>query len=318
MFASLFADRLLLTLLALPMAAALGGPLSFWRATGIASLAGMFPRFVRHLERKLNRAHRSAPQRRFRGMLLLLFLLLGAAALGGLLAWLTRALHFPPLALLALVILLPVRPPADRALATARALSARDLPAARRAWEGSAWRHAAVLDEHGLARASVETLAHAFGVKILPSLFWYLLLGLPGLTASAAARVLGEMLHEPDDPFGWAAGRAHHWLHYLPARLAALLLLLAAPFVPGGRPWAGVRLILRDPEKWRAAPARWPLAAAAGTLSLSLAGPASPFAPGAWLESGPARAVPRDIRRCLFLYLVALLLLWLALALLSV
>jgi adenosylcobinamide-phosphate synthase len=93
-------------------------------------------------------------------------------------------------------------------------------------------------------------------------------------------------------------------MSYIPARLTALLVVLACPFVPNARMFEAVHTL------FNAAP---PVAAAfAGALDLSLGGPrreGEVMIRDPWIGEGRARAIPADIRRALLVYAVACLLL---------
>ena len=50
------------------------------------------------------------------------------------------------------------------------------------------------LDAHGVARAAIESLAENFSDGVVAPVFWYLLLGLPGLFAYKMANTLDSMI----------------------------------------------------------------------------------------------------------------------------
>ncbi len=65
------------------------------------------------------------------------------------------------------------------------------------------------LDAHGVARAAIESLAENFSDGVVAPVFWYLLLGLPGLFAYKMANTLDSMIgHRTPHyrSFGWARG----------------------------------------------------------------------------------------------------------------
>ena len=94
-------------------------------------------------------------------------------------------------------------------------------------------------------------------------------------------------------------------LLWLPARLAALLLVPATAVVPGASPSGALAVLKRDRRKFPDGLAGWPVAALAGGLGLALGGP-----PGgaAWIGDGRARAEAADLRRALYLLAVGCLL----------
>ena len=71
-------------------------------------------------------------------------------------------------------------------------------------------RDPASLDAHGVARAAIESLAENFSDGVVAPVFWYLVLGLPGLFAYKMANTLDSMIgHRTPHyrAFGWAAAR---------------------------------------------------------------------------------------------------------------
>jgi len=167
------------------------------------------------------------------------------------------------------------------------------------------------LDEPGVARAALESLAENFSDGVTAPLFWALLLGLPGILAYKAVNTADSMVgHRTPrhEAFGWAAARLDDLLNLVPARLAGLLLAAAALLMPGGDPRSALRTMWRDAPKHRSPNAGWPEAALAGALGLALAGPRryhGERVDDAWMGSGRAEATIDDIRRGLRLYLIA-------------
>jgi len=93
-------------------------------------------------------------------------------------------------------------------------------------------------------------------------------------------------------------------LSYVPARLTAVLVVLACPFVPEARTWEAARALFSAAQP--------PPAAFAGALDLSRGGPrreGEVMIRDPWIGEGRARADPADIRRALLVYAVACLLL---------
>src|SRR6185437_11487514 len=169
----------------------------------------------------------------------------------------------------------------------------------------------ASLDESGVARAAIESLAENFSDGVVAPAFWYLALGLPGLFAYKMANTLDSMIGHKDEryrAFGWAAARFDDIANLIPARLSGVVLAIAALFARGTAGGRAARIMLRDARRHRSPNAGWPEAAMAGALGLSLAGPrqyAEGWVGDAWLGDGTARATPEDILRALGLYRLA-------------
>jgi cobalamin biosynthesis protein CobD/CbiB len=107
-----------------------------------------------------------------------------------------------------------------------RALLAGDLRGARRLLPNLCGRDPAQLDEAGIARAVVESVAENCGDAIVAPLLWGALAGPPGLAAYRAANTLDAMVghHSPRyERFGWASARLDDVANWAPARVTALL-----------------------------------------------------------------------------------------------
>ncbi|HJU16520.1 MAG TPA: adenosylcobinamide-phosphate synthase CbiB, partial [Stellaceae bacterium] len=197
--------------------------------------------------------------------------------------------------------------------AVARALGRGGLAAGRQAVRHIVGRDPQRLDRHGVARAAIESLAENFSDGVVAPVFWYLLLGLPGLFAYKAANTLDSMIGHKGPryrAFGWAAARFDDLMNFVPARISGLLLAAAALFAKNVRPDRAIVVMLRDARKHRSLNAGWPEGAMAGALGLALAGPRH-YVDGVvadpWIGEGRARAAVPDILRALALYRLACL-----------
>jgi adenosylcobinamide-phosphate synthase len=269
---------------------------------------------VAFLDRRLNREQRSFNDRRLRGIATVAFV----AGLSFALGWAAHLVFVHAkwgwaAEALAVGILVAQRSLRDHVAAVGVALAAEGLAAGRRAVAHIVGRDPQTLDEHGVARAAIESLFENFGDAVVAPVFWYLLLGLPGVLALKAINTMDSMIGHRTPrhrAFGEAAARLDTAVMFLPARIAALCLVLAAAIVPGGRPLAALRTILRDARKHRSFNAGWPEAAGAGALGLALSGPRRYHGESVdepWIGDGRARAVPGDVERACRLFLVACL-----------
>ncbi|MDX2295901.1 CobD/CbiB family cobalamin biosynthesis protein, partial [Streptomyces roseofulvus] len=105
-------------------------------------------------------------------------------------------------------------------------------------------RDTATLDEAGVARAAIESLAESFCDGVVAPLFWLLVLGLPGIWMYKAINTADSMIGHREEPwraFGWAAARGDDAMNLVPARLAGVLICLC-----GGRGW---RILWRDASR---------------------------------------------------------------------
>ncbi|MGC0415072.1 cobalamin biosynthesis protein [Embleya sp. AB8] len=153
-------------------------------------------------------------------------------------------------------------------------LVAGDLAAARAALPRLVGRDPARLDDKGIARAVVESVAENTSDAVVAPLFWGAVAGIPGLLAYRAINTLDAMVghHTPrHENFGWASARLDDAANWLPARLTGLLTVAAAPVVGGdpARTWAVLR---RDGGSHPSPNAGRCEASAAGALDITLGG----------------------------------------------
>ena len=307
-------DPLLLLLAGLGLDAAFGEmPAIFTLVPHPIVLAG---RAIQFFEKKLNRANRSDRSRRERGIVTLVMLVGAAYGLGWALHRLSRgSLLGAVVEALAIGILVAQRSLFQHVAAIGTALASDGLPAGRAAVSHIVGRDPMRLDGYGVARAAIESLAENFSDGVVAPVFWYLVLGLPGLFAYKMANTLDSMIGHRSEryrSFGWAAARFDDLVNLVPARLSGLLLTGAALFAGAAMPGHAFWVMLRDGKKHHSPNAGWPEAAMAGALGLALAGPRS-YAEGEvqdpWLGDGTPEATPADIGRGLRLYTLACLLL---------
>jgi adenosylcobinamide-phosphate synthase len=263
-------------------------------------------------DRRLNREGRSDAARQFRGAATVVVLVGSAAALGWLVQEYLGVVHYAwIIEALLVAVLLAQRSLFEHVAAVGKALQAEGLAAGRDAVAKIVGRDPESLDEHGVARAAIESLFENFSDGVIAPAFWYLLLGLPGLFAYKTANTLDSMIGHRSPRylyFGWAAARFDDGLNWIPARLTAVLVWLAALVLPGAHALGSVRTTLADAKKHRSPNAGWPEAAAAGTLGLALGGPRrylSTVMNEPWLGDGRARATVADIGSALTLYIAA-------------
>ena len=268
-------DPFLLLLAGLAIDAAFGDmPVVFAHVPHPIVLAG---RAIAFFERKLNRPTRSERNRRELGIVTLIVLVAAAAALGWALHWLSRgSLAGAIVEALAIGILVAQRSLYQHVAAVAAALAQGGLAAGRAAVSHIVGREVVRLDAPGVARAAIESLAENFSDGVVAPVFWYLVLGLPGLFAYKMANTLDSMIGHRSERyrnFGWAAARFDDLSNLVPAPLSGLLLAAAALFAGEAMPGHALQIMLRDGRKHHSPNAGWPEAAMAGALGLALAGP---------------------------------------------
>jgi len=161
--------------------------------------------------------------------------------------------------------------------AVASALAVGDLPEGRRRVSRIVGRDTDALDEAGVARAAVESVAESTVDAVTAPLFFMTLGGAPLALAYRAVNTLDSMVGHKDERFreiGWASARLDDALNFIPSRLTGLLLVLSAALCREDA--AGAWRILRRDRLLHASPnAGHPESAVAGALGLRLGGPIS-------------------------------------------
>lgn len=250
----------------------LGYPPSLFRLIGhpVTWMGGL----IGWLELRLN----TDANRRAKGLIMLGILLLTALAAGLLVVAITRRLPFGWVleALLAST-LLAQRELGRAVKAVADGLNL-SLESGRRAVSHIVGRDPDTLDEQGVSRAAIESLAESTSDGIVAPLFWLFVGGLPGILLYKAANTADSMVGHRSEryaEFGWASARFDDLLNWIPARLTALLVAGAAFLTRRADPEHAWATALRDARKHASPNAGWPEAAFAGALGFRLGGPRS-------------------------------------------
>lgn len=286
---------------------AVGYPQGLTRAIGhpviwIGSLVGA-------LDRALNREPAPQYRRRLAGMIAVLIIL---TIVGSLAIFLQIGLLGLPFGILLAAILASTLI-AQRSLyrhvaAVATALEREDLSAGRTAVAKIVGRDTETLDEAGVARAAIESLAENFSDGIVAPVLWLAVAGLPGIALYKAINTADSMIgHRTPryQAFGWAAARLDDLVNLPASRLSALFLMFAAFLKPDASAGNAFHAVCRDASLHRSPNAGYPEAAMAGALDLCLAGSRSyggVLIHDATMGDGQRNAKAADIRRALSLY----------------
>ncbi len=246
--------------LAILLDAALGEPKWLW--SRLPHPAVLMGRAVGWADARFNHGD----QRRANGILAMAGLALGALLLG----W-ALSLFGPVVEIIIAAILFAQRSLVDhvKAVGDALRLSVGD---GRMSVSMIVGRDTREMDRPAVARAAIESAAENFSDGVIAPIFWFALLGLPGLLlykiTNTADSMIGYRTPRHED-FGWAAARFDDLLNLIPARLTALLIA-----IPHGvlRDWPA---IVRDARRHRSPNAGWPEAAMARAIDVALSGPRS-------------------------------------------
>ena len=314
-------DPFALALAALAVDAVVGDPPGLYRRVPhpVAAIGGG----IAFLDARLNDAAVSDVHRLVRGSVVVLLVTLGAAGVGAVVHAFASAVPVAPagaaVEAIAASVLVAYRGLRDHVGEVVRAVET-GLAEARAAVAHIVGRDPASLDEPAVARAAAESLAENFADGVVAPLFWYVLLGFPGLLGYKAVNTLDSMIGHLDPRyrhFGRVAARVDDVASWIPSRLAAALLAGAALVVPGASAGAAFGTAFRDARRHRSVNAGWPEAAMAGALGLALAGPrryAGRTVDDAWMGDGRRDLGAADLRAALRLYTTATVLLAVLLA----
>lgn len=297
---------LLALLLALGIDAAVGYPDALYRTIGhpVTWIGAL----IAKLDAILNRRTWSFPDRRLGGVAALVALIALPVAIA-----LTIQHLLPPTFTGAIAVavlassLIASRSLHDHVADVAQALRNDGLTGGRIAVARIVGRDPEALDEPGIARAAIESLAENASDGVVAPVFWFAVLGLPGLVAYKAINTADSMIghrNERHEAFGWASARLDDIVNLPASRLTALLFTLVALAVPGASPSAALTAIRRDASRHRSPNAGWPESAMAGALGLKLAGPrhyGGILVEDAYMGDGRRDATSGDIARALHL-----------------
>ena len=274
-------------------------------------------KLISFLDNRLNRATDTDAVRRIWGVAALIVIVFVPATIA---LAIERLFGLLPLGMLLTAIaassLVAQRSLGSHVKAVADALDSGGIVAGRKAVSQIVGRDPERLDEAGVSRAAIESLAENFSDGITAPAFWLAIGGFAGGAAYKAANTADSMIGhrtKRHEAFGWAAARFDDLINLPASRLTALAIVLAAFLAPGADPKAAWDAAWRDANKHRSPNAGWPEAAMAGALGLRLAGPrvyGETRVEDHWMGDGRAEANAADIRRALLLYKRSCGLLW--------
>ena len=249
--------------LALVLDAAIGDPDRVWRR--VPHPVALFGGAIEIVDRTLN----AGSLRRAKGALAIA-LLIGAFALPAALIEAALTTLHPPLALLATAAVGSVLLAHNSLHAhVARVADAPDIAAARQAVAMIVGREVATLDREEVSGAALEALAESLSDAVVAPAFWFAIGGLPGLVAYKVLNTADSMIGHRTarhEAFGAATARLDDLANLVPARLSALLILIASRT-------PALMSVAREAPRHASPNAGWPEAALARALGVSLGGP---------------------------------------------
>ncbi|WP_148928064.1 adenosylcobinamide-phosphate synthase CbiB [Paenibacillus methanolicus] len=163
----------------------------------------------------------------------------------------------------------------DAAMLVYRPLAAGDLGQARHYAGYIVSRDTSAMDERDTARSAIETVSENTVDAFLSPVVFALLGGAPLAMLYRAANTLDSMVGYKNDKyihFGWASARLDDALNYIPARLAGLVMTLAAALLPGLSPARAFRAVHTFATLHPSPNSGIPESAAAGAIGIELGG----------------------------------------------
>ena len=276
-----------------------------------------YGRLIRLFERVLRKAFPKTPKGELVAGILLV-VLLGVLSLGigiGLLVLCQMVSVYLRLAVESLLVwqCLSLKSLRVASLTVYRPLRAGDLPAARLAVAEIVGRDTMTLDEGGVTRAAVESVAESTADGVVAPLFFLAIGGAPLGLLYKALNTMDSMVGYKNDKylyFGRAAAKTDDVANFLPARLAGVFMVLAA-FLTGMDGRNAWRIFRRDRLNHKSPNSAHTEAACAGALHVRLGGGNTYFGQlvhKPTIGDGDRPAEPEDIRRAdRLLYATAIL-----------
>src|SRR5205814_3744408 len=140
------------------------------------------------------------------------------------------------------------------------AVRSGNLPGARLAVSSLVGRDTDRMDGAACRRAAVESLSENLTDGFVSPVFWYVLLGLPGLVLFKVVSTMDSMVGYKNERylrFGWCGARVDDVMNYVPARLTWMIITVlacVAPTYSGAKAWlVGLRqhaLLLGPNSGW--------------------------------------------------------------------
>ena len=210
----------------------------------------------------------------------------------------------------------------DHVTAVARTLP-QSIVSARKEVAKIVGRDPSTLDESGVAKAALESLAENTADGITAPIFWFAIAGLPGIVVYKAINTADSIIGHKSEKylhFGWAAAKLDDLVNLPASRLTGLLFAGAAWLKSKTRAQAALNAMWRDAGKHQSPNAGWPESAMAGALDLKFGGPRNydgETVQLAYMGDGRRQMTATDIDKGLELYDRALLILLAAAAALA-
>ena len=164
------------------------------------------------------------------------------------------------------------------------------------------------LDESSITRGSIESLSENFCDGYISPIFWFLVLGFPGVVIykfiSTADSMIGYK-NEKYIKFGKCAAKIDDIMNFVPARISSLFIVLATYLLKEN--WkSAIQITKIDAKKSSSPNSGWPESSMAGALDIALGGSnyyENKFVNSEWINASAAKEIDSDhIIRALWIY----------------
>ena len=264
-------------LLALLIDRSIGDPDWIWRK--VPHPVAAFGAGIKWFETRFNRKSMSPRRRKWFGITTILVLLLATFIIGLIIHALLLQLGFTGIIIEALVasIFLAQKSLVDHVGKVEQAFKQGSLVEARSAVSLIVGRETKKLGGSAVCRAAIESLAENSSDGVVAPVFWYLILGLPGLFCYKLVNTADSMIgykNERFKDFGWASARLDDVVNFIPARLTAFIVILTSGlFINRKAAEKAIDVVKKDARHHHSPNAGFPECAFAGALDVKLLGP---------------------------------------------
>lgn len=222
---------------------------------------------------------KSPKAEKFKGLLLCLFVTSSFAFPAYILLYLVRQFlgtwAYVALAAVMLKMTFSLRGMGCYTMPIARAVEMGRIDEARKRLPFIVRRNPEALSRSQIISAAVESIGESTVDGVTSPLFYFALFGVPGAIAFRAINTLDSMVGYRDQEhvnIGWFSARLDTFANYVPARLTALLMVLAAAILR--KDWRNSwRVLKRDKSRTESPNAGWPMSSMAGALGVQLEKP---------------------------------------------
>ena len=315
-------------LLALLIDRSIGDPDWIWRK--VPHPVAAFGAGIKWFETRFNRKSMSPRRRKWFGITTILVLLLASFVVGFFIHKLSLGLGVSGIIIEALFasIFIAQKSLVDHVGKVKKAFKQGSLVEARNAVSLIVGRETKKLGESAVCRAAIESLAENSSDGVVAPVFWYLILGLPGLFCYKLVNTADSMIgykNERFKDFGWASARLDDVVNFIPARLTTFIVILTSGlFINRKAAAKAIEVVRKDARHHHSPNAGFPECAFAGALDVKLLGPRiysgkavdEPFQNDSGKMAGPAdiyRAIRLFNRSMDVLFFIILLLFLIAL-----